>query len=415
MALPATISVTLDFSSGAIFGNPTFIIGDPVNGILGTSRLSDSTTPALVVDLTDATRRISIRRGRNITRDMYEAGNTTVRIYDPTGSFNPQNTSSPYYGKLTPLRKIRIAATYGGTTYYLFSGYTTDYVYSYDQAQNLSYVDINATDAFRLFNLAAVTTITGQAAGQDTGTRIGKILDTVQFPTSMRSIDTGNSLCQADPATSRTSLAALQNVETSEQGAFYITPSGNAIFKNRANTIKSAGSTPTQFNQTGGIPYKNLVFAFDDKLIVNQANVTRVGGTTQTNVDLTSISTYFPHSITFSDLVVQTDAEAMNIAKIFVATRSTTTIRIDSMTVDLLDTAVPTGTILDLDYFDNVQISNIQPDGSTITKNLQVQGVAWDITPNSWTGTFTTLEPITDGFIIGNSTYGVLGDDILSY
>jgi len=25
------------------------------------------------------------------------------------------------------------------------------------------------------------------------------------------------------------------------------------------------------------------------------------------------------------------------------------------------------------------------------------------------------MEPIVDGFIIGNSTYGVLGEDILSY
>ena len=414
MALPAQINVSLNFSSGATFGNP-FTIGDPVNGILGVGILSDQTTPALVVDLTDVTRHITIRRGRNITRDTYEAGNATIRVYDPNGDFNPQNLSSPYYGRLTPLRKLRVSATYAGTSYYLFSGYTTDYTYSYDQAENVSYVDISATDAFRLFNLAAVTTITGQAAGQDTGTRINKILDTVQFPNGMRSVDTGNSLTQADPATSRTSLAAIQNVEISEQGAFYITPEGNAIFKNRSNTIKSAGNTPISFNQTGGIPYKNLVFAFDDKLIVNQANVTRIGGTTQTNVDVSSIATYFPHSITFSDLVVDTDTEAMNIAKIFVATRSTTTIRIDSMTVDLLDTAVPTGTVLGLDYFDNVNISNIQPDGSTITKNLQVQGVAWDITPNRMLATFTTLEPITDGFIIGNSTYGVLGDDILSY
>ena len=414
MALPAQINVSLNFSSGATFGNP-FTIGDPVNGILGVGVLSDQTTPALVVDLTDVTRQITIRRGRNITRDTYEAGNATIRVYDPTGNFNPQNPSSPYYGQLTPLRKLRVSATYAGSSYYLFSGYTTDYTYSYDQAENVSYVDISATDAFRLFNLAAVTTITGQAAGQDTGTRINKILDTVQFPNGMRSVDTGNSLTQADPATSRTSLAAIQNVEISEQGAFYITPEGNAIFKNRSNTIKSAGNTPISFNQTNGIPYKNLVFAFDDKLIVNQANVTRIGGTTQTNVDLGSVATYFPHSITFSDLVVQTDAEAMNIAKIYVATRSTTTIRIDSMTVDLLDTAVPIGTVLGLDYFDNVQISNIQPDGSTITKNLQVQGVAWDITPNRMMATFTTLEPITDGFIIGNSTYGVLGDDILSY
>jgi hypothetical protein len=414
MALPAQINVSLNFSSGATFGNP-FTIGDPVNGVLGVGILSDSTTPALVVDLTDITRQISIRRGRNVTRDTYEAGNATVRVYDQNGDFNPQNTASPYFGQLTPLRKIRISAVYAGTTYYLFSGYTTDYVYSYDQAEKVGYVDINASDAFRLFNLAAVTAITGQAAGQDTGTRINKILDTVDFPNGMRSIDTGNSLTQADPATSRTSLAAIQNVEVSEQGAFYITPEGNAIFKNRANTIASAGGTPIEFNQTGDIPYKNLVFAFDDKLIVNQANVTRIGGTTQTNVDVDSIATYFPHSITYSDLVVQTDAEAMNIAKIYVATRSTTTIRIDQMTIDLLDTDVPTGTILGIDYFQNVDISNIQPDGSTITKNLQVQGVAWDITPNRWLGTFTTLEPITDGFIIGNTTYGVLGDDILSY
>jgi hypothetical protein len=414
MALPAQINVSLNFSSGATFGNP-FTIGDPVNGRLGYGILSDSTTPALVVDLTDVTRQISIRRGRNITRDTYEAGNATVRVYDQNGDFNPQNTASPYYGQLTPLRKIRISAVYAGTTYYLFSGYTTDYVYSYDQAEKVGYVDINASDAFRLFNLAAVTAITGQAAGQDTGTRINKILDTVDFPNGMRSIDTGNSYCQADPSSSRTSLAAIQNVEVSEQGAFYITPEGNAIFKNRYNTISSAGGTPIEFNQTGDIPYKNLVFAFDDKLIVNQANVTRIGGTTQTHIDLDSIATYFPHSITYSDLVVDTDAEAANIAAIYVGTRSTTTIRIDQMTIDLLDTAVPTGTILGMDYFTNVDISNIQPDGSTITKNLQVQGVAWDITPNRWLGTFTTLEPITDGFILSSPTYGVLGDDILSY
>ncbi len=71
--------------------------------------------------------------------------------------------------------------------------------------------------------------------------------------------------------------------------------------------------------------------------------------------------------------------------------------------------------MLDLDYFDNVLISNIQPDGSTITKNLQIQGVNWEITPNIFRAVYTTLEPITDGFILGNSTYGVIGEDILTY
>ena len=414
MALPANLNVSLNFSSGATFGNP-FTIGDPVNGRLGYGLLSDSTTPALVIDLTSSTKQIQIKRGRSILQDAYQAGSATVKIYDPEGRFNPQNSSSDLYGQLTPLRKLRISASYGGTDYYLFSGYTTTYAYSYDQAENMSYVDITAVDGFRLFNLAGVTTITGQSAGQDTGTRINKILDTVSFPNSLRSIDTGNSTVQADPATSRTALQAIVNCEFSEQGAFYMSTEGNAVFKNRANTIASAGGTPIQFNQTGGIPYKNLKFAFDDKLIINQATITRTGGSAQYAEDTGSVATYFPHSVNYADLVVQTDADANNIARIYVATRSTTTIRIDEMTVDLLDTSVPTATMLGLDYFDNVNISNIQPDGSTITKNLQIQGVNWDITPNRWLGTFTTLEPITDGFIIGNSTYGVLGDDILSY
>ena len=413
MSLPV-LDVSLNFSSGATFGNP-FTLDDPVNGVLGTGLLSDSSAPALVINLTDVTRQIQIRRGRNISRDTYEAGTCTVRIYDQTGRFNPQNTSSDLFGFLTPLRKLRISATYLGVTHYLFSGYTTDYIYTYDQAENISYVDINASDAFRLLAMATITSVTGQANGQDTGTRIDKILDTVDFPVSMRTLDTGDSLTQADPATNRTPLAAIKNCETSEQGAFFINPEGNAVFKNRSNTISSAGATPLAFNQSGGIPYKNLIFAFDDKLIVNKSTVTRVGGSPQTYTDAASLAEYFPHVVNFSDLVVQTDTEAANIAAIYVGTRSTTSIRIDQMSVDLYDPLVPNGTMLDLDYFDNVVITNIQPDGSTIVKNLQIQGVNWEITPNSFLGNFTTLEPITDGFILGNSSYGVIGEDILTY
>jgi hypothetical protein len=414
MTLPATLNVSLNFNSGATFGNP-FTIGDPVNGKLGFGILGDGSAPALVIDVTDVTRSIQIKRGRNILRDTYEAGSATVRIYDPTGRFNPQNTSSDLFGQLTPLRKMRISASYSGTTYYLFSGYTTTYTYTYDQAEQVSYVDITAVDGFRLFNLANITTVTGAANGDDTGERIGKILDTVSFPNSMRTFDVGNSLCQADPATTRTALAAIVNAEFSEQGAFYMDSEGQAVFKNRNNVVASAGGTPIEFNQTGDIPYKNLQFAFDDKLIINQATITRIGGTAQFAEDAGSVATYFPHSVNYNDLVIQTDTDANNIARIYVSTRSDTTIRIDSMTVDLLDPNVPTGTMLAMDYFTNVDISNIQPDGSTITKNLQVQGISWDITPNRWLGTLTTLEPICDGFLIGDTTYGVLGDDILGY
>jgi len=414
MALPAEISVSFDFSSGATFGYP-FTIGDAKYGVLGTGTLGSSTVPVPIVDLTPNVRNITINRGRDIQADTYIAGTAVVRITDPDSYFNPQNTASPYYGYLVPLRKVRIAATTATTQEFLFSGYTTEYRYTYDQAEQMGYVDIYIADAFRLFNLAQVTTVADSGAGQSTGTRIGKILDQVDFPANMRTIATGQSNCIADPGTLRTSLNAIKNAEFSEQGAFFINGSGTAVFKDRNSVASSISGTPIEFNQTGGIPYRNLVFAFDDKLIINQAQMTRYGGTAQFYEKADSIARYFPHQYSAQDLVIDTDANALNIAATYVATRAETTIRIDQMVVDLLDPAVPTDTMIGLDYFDNLRISNIQPDSSTITKTLQVQGLSWNISPNSMQVTVTTLEPITDGFIIGSTERGIIGVSAMTY
>jgi hypothetical protein len=231
----------------------------------------------------------------------------------------------------------------------------------------------------------------------------------------MRTVATGLNTCVADPGTARTSLEALKNAEFSETGAFYMDGSGTAIFKNRTDVMSSLAADPIEFDQTTGIPYKNLKYSFDDKLIINSAAFTRVGGVQQVAIDQQSIDKYFPHGISQDNLVAETDTIVSNIAKEYVATRKETTIRIDEMVVDLLDPSVPTDTMIALDYFDNLKITNVQPDGSTIVKTLQCQGIAWDITPNKMTATITTLEPIAEGFIVGSSTYGIIGVSMMGY
>ena len=214
--------------------------------------------------------------------------------------WNPNNPASPYYGYLTPNRKIRFSATYAGVGYYLFSGYITAYNYSYPKNQEIGYVDLVCTDAFRLLALAGITTVSGTSAGQTTSARISNILDQVSFPSSMRSIQTGSTTVQADPGTLRTSLAAIQNCSFSEQGAFYIDGAGNATFKNRAFVSGAAGLPSTKFSNDGtGISYFNFNPAFDDKLIINQATITRVGGTAQSASDAASVAKYFPHSVNY--------------------------------------------------------------------------------------------------------------------
>jgi hypothetical protein len=386
MALPAQIAVTFDFSSGATFGTG-FVIGSPDNGVIGVSSFGADDVIIPTVDLTPDVYSIAIRRGRNIMKDQYEAGTATVRVLDPQGFFNPQNPSSPYFGYLVPLRKVRISATTDTAEYFLFSGYVNDYRYTFPVGQETAYVDILCSDAFRLFQMANVATIADTGAGQDTGTRINKILDDVLFPNSMRSISTGDTTCLADPATLRTSLEAIKNAEFSEGlGAFFMSPDGTAVYKSRSEVTATLGDTAIEFNQTTGIPYKAVKYAFDDKLIINSVVFNRVGGTAQNVFSQDSIDRFFPHSLTQANLVAEDDAQVLGIAQNYVNTRKETTIRIDEMTVDLQDPAVPTDTLIGLDYFDNLEITNVTESGSTIVKTLQAQGFAWDITPNQDAG-----------------------------
>jgi hypothetical protein len=417
MSYPITVNTVVDFSNGATFGIP-FTIGDPVNGILGTGTLGDATSGILTVDVSNQVGKISIRTGYNLLQDQFEAGQATIRIFDQNGDWNPDNPSSPYAGKLLPNRKVRISATYGANTYWLFSGYTSAYNYSYPKDQQLGYVDISCTDAFRLFNLSNITTVAGTSAGQKTGTRIDNILNQISWPPTMKTLDTGDTSVQADPATARTSLQAMKNCEFSEQGAFYISTEGQAVFKSRTNLQKMAGGAETYFSNAGdGIGYFNITTALDDKLVINQANITPIGGTTQAASDATSIATYFPHSMNQSNLVVQTDAEALNIAKTYVVTRKDTSLRIDNLTLDLTtpDYAAGITAALSLDYFNVVRIKNVQQGTTFIEKTLQVVGVVHEITPTDWRTSFITSEPIVDAFIIGSSAYGIIGTSAMTY
>jgi hypothetical protein len=415
MAYLPTIGVSIDFSNGAGFGIP-LQLDDPINGLLDVNVLGDSA--AQIVNISTGVAKISIKRGRDLFQDQFTTGTASVRILDPNGYWNPQNAISPYYPNLVPLRKLRIYATYLGVKTYLFSGYTQTYTYTYPIGQQTGYVDIGCSDAFRLFAMSNVVAVAGAVDGQDTGARINSILDAISWPPSMRSIDTGATLCQADPATTRTALQALKNAEFCEFGAFYIDTQGNAIFVNRANVYAKQPAAGTVFNQSGGIPYANVVMAFDDKLILNDLSIQRNGGTAQVASDATSIAAYFAHSYHQASLVLQADADALNIALAYVESRKDTTIRFDAMTLNLAATisqAATTAAVMALDYFSPVTISNVTPQGSNVTKNLQIHAVDHEITPLTWETTYTTSESIIDGFILDSTLYGVLDVSTLAY
>ena len=142
--------------------------------------------------MTNEVLRASVRRGRNRILNKFEAGTATVEIRDDNGDFNPSNTAGPYYGKLVPLRKIRVFADYDGVRHYLFSGFITSYDTNFVRGvDGVDRVTLTCVDAFRLLQGANITTVPGATAGQLSGERVSDILDLVAFPAVARSIDAG--------------------------------------------------------------------------------------------------------------------------------------------------------------------------------------------------------------------------------
>ena len=413
MTVPV-ITVLINFSTGPAFAQ-TMILD---TGILDTNVLGDAS--AVIVDVSNQVNRIETNRGRTALADQFQTGTLTLRIVDQNGDFNPQNVTGPYAGLLTPMKKVQISATYSSVTYPIFQGFITSYVTTYpdESGEDVAITTIQAVDAFRLATLAQISTVTGATAGDLSGTRVNQLLDTISWPATMRDVDAGLTTMQADPGTNRTALAALSTVATSEYGALYVDASGSFVFQDRSVTAGSIGGTPTVFADNGtGIDYFDATWILNDVLVFNKATITRTGGTAQVATNQDSIDKYFLHSYFLDNLLMQTDAVALDYAQAYTASRAETSIRVDSIVLDLYTDNYNSGILaaLGLDFFDPIKVITTQPGGSTLEKTLQIFGVRMNISPNSWKTTFTTLEPVIDAFILNDTIYGTLDYNVLSY
>lgn len=411
MTVP-TVQAFINFSTGPAFAQSMILD----SGILGTNVLADAA--AVIVDVSNQINSISIQRGRNAQADQFQAGTLSLRIIDQNGDFNPQNVSGPYYNLLTPMRKVSITATSLGVVYPLFSGFITNFLTTQpnNSIDTLNYTTIQATDAMRLVQMAQITTVAGSTSGDLTGTRVNLILDEIAWPATMRDVDAGLTTVQANPDTATTALIACQKMELAEFGAFYVDANGSFVFQDRNLTASSIDATPRVFNDNGtNLHYFNADWILNDVLVYNQASITKIGGTAQTSENAASVEKYFSHSYNQTQQMFLTDAQALDYAKTYIASRAETSIRCDSLILDLYYPDEPMVlAALELDFFDPITVSTTQPGGSVLTKTLQIFGVSYSITPNSWRQTFTTLEPILDAFVLD---YSKLDDatSILSY
>ena len=413
MALPAIPTVEIRLGVGASFG-PVFQLGDAVHGRLGYNQLGSST--AEIVDVTSTVQRISIRHGRDRVFEEALPGTATVQFLDTTGDWNPGNQSGPYYDQIKPMRQIQIHTEYDGTGYYLFSGYIISWDYTWpDQSSPYAIVTVQCVDGFRILQLANIENVAGAGNKDLPGERIGMILDELQWPQTQRDIYLGDTELLNDPGTVRTGLSAIQLIAASDLGAFFMEHNGNATYYSRTKLSELAANTnPYEFSDDGtGIAYQDIDINYDETELYNEVTFTRDGGSAQTASDAPSIAEYFRRSLSRSGLMMETNSLALQRATSVLNYRKQPRLRVDSITLDLSTNSNRVEPGLSLEIGDAIIVTKTISGGTDLTVRTTIQGHQHDITPERWTTKFSTAYPLSTGFILGSTEFGVLGTNTL--
>lgn len=231
----ADVTVEIGFGVDAV-GGPYLVLDDPVKGVL--DNVSYTLAPTTVmVDITTDVASVSTTRGRQRELDEYATGTATVVINDNDRTYDPSYSGSPYYGQLTPIRRIRIA--WDGTP--IFTGWVEDWTISYEAGDQISRVTVDCVDAFAILANQELAEIVAARSGELVGTRIAAVLDLpeVDFPAS-RAIDAGTSTLGATTLGDN-ALSYLQACTRAEAGYLFVAADGTLTFRSRTAVLNMPG------------------------------------------------------------------------------------------------------------------------------------------------------------------------------
>ena len=284
-------------------------------------------------DVSSFLRGFKISRGRASNLSQFQPGTALIQLDNSDNRFSPNQTthffdSSNNRTKVQPLKRIRIKAAQGGTTYTLFHGFVESFPVNYGLQGQDSTTNIKAVDVFKLLNNATLdsvgwklgTSLLGQttrlAFGQAqelSSIRAANILNS--FGYTNQAISTGQLQVQTQ-STTDTLLAALQAVERAENGTFFIAANGNATFRDRNFRLTNTTTPDATFGQGGSdLPYTDIVSSYDDTKIINTVLFTRTGGSQQSAVSDDSVQRFGTHSLTQSGRLNIQDSDVLSIAK----------------------------------------------------------------------------------------------------
>lgn len=335
--------------------------------------------------------------GREPAESSCDPGTARVQVDNTDGEFDPDNASGTYYGQIRPLRRFRIVVTVSGTPYALFTGYTDAWRRTWEGGADASTTEVTATDRFKL--LARGKGITTSRVAEDASDRLVALFAALGIGSVDYLINTGASRALvATPYQDENPLQALQDVERSDGGLFYVNGSGvleyqPVTFRQIGGATRARTSQATFGNDDDPdtIPIEDDVSpAVDDDQMANRVLVTDGAGTVHVQEDT---------ALQDSDGLLELDlgstlldpADAPDRAGDVLNLLKNPTPRYDRISVDLLTlTAAQQATVLGLTLSDRVTVAIIPPGQTAGTARDQwIEKIEHDVVMGeSWVVTF---------------------------
>lgn len=349
MALP-TQKVELGFDLTGNNTGPYFRLDDPTAGVLdNTSWLLGGT---VFFDVSSFVKGFSTRRGKSRQLDRYGTGQASVVFDNNARTFDPEYVDSPYYGQIIPRREIRITA--GGVVTYF--GSVDDWNLLYEPSgDNLS--QAVCSDALRILANQTLSAFTNVA--QTSGERVNAILSRpeIDWGIDARQIDTGRQTLGSDTVDAGTNaLSYLQTVEASEPGSFFVNKAGKVTFLDRA--VAPESGVPVLADDDTGISYQGMKVVYGSELLYNDISITTIiTGNTSTATDALSKGIYGQLVLAEDNLLMESDADALELAQWYSRLYSQPEFRFESVEILLNDlTTLEQAEILDLELGSVVKV-----------------------------------------------------------
>lgn len=413
--------------SGPLIDAGVWRIGNPTEGRIGTAKIG---ADDIWVDISDYVRSWSFFRGmrRGAGIDLrYEAGTLAVELNNGDRRFDPTYLAGPYGTGLTsslqPMVRVRLVAEWAGTAYPLITTLADKWTPDYNQP-TWSVTTLTATDAFKVFNVDR-SALTPVGASEDSGARVNRILDGLSWPAADRVVQAGNSTLQATDL-SGNALSELQLTQDSEMGEFYMSASGLAVFRNRHAILSEIRSNTAQvvFGDAGlgagEIPYASAIVDNDDVTLANYVSITRVGGAEQVAQDAASQSQFLRKTYPRTDLIMETDSEALSYAQAVLSEHKTAELRFDAVQVNVpraTEGATVWPALLGRELGDRVTVVRRPPGGGPAnSRDVWIRGIGMSSNGESWSTTFQ-LETATrrSFWTIGHPTLGRIGRNSIAF